>query len=458
MKLENIKSVYFIGIGGIGMSAVARYFLSLGKKVGGYDRKETELTRVLAAEGADIHYEDNSSLISPEFFDKESSLVVYTPAIPADHEEKKCFIARGLQLHKRAEVLGMITRSEKALCVAGTHGKTTTSAMAAHILHESHTGCDAFLGGITRNYNSNFLLSEKREIVVVEADEFDRSFHHLSPYISVITSCDPDHLDIYGTAEAYYESFRHYTSLIQPGGALIMHTGISLKPDLADGVRCFTYGASEGDFRAENVRIKDGEIDFDFVSPVENISGIRLGVPALINIDNGVAAMAMAQAAGATAFEIRSAMASFKGIQRRFDFKIKTPHGAFLIDYAHHPEELRKSILSMRALYPNRRISAVFQPHLYTRTRDFYLDFAESLSLLDEVVLTEIYPAREEPIAGVTSKLIFDNIAPGVEKYICPVDKLFEFVKARDFDVLMLLGAGDIADRADEITQILKER
>ena len=458
MKLENIKSVYFIGIGGIGMSAVARYFLSLGKMVGGYDRKETELTRVLAAEGADIHYEDNPSLISSAFFDKESSLIVYTPAIPADHSEMKTFVEHGQQLHKRAEVLGMITRSEKALCVAGTHGKTTTSAMAAHILHESHTGCDAFLGGITRNYNSNFLLSEKREFVVVEADEFDRSFHHLSPYISVITSCDPDHLDIYGTAEAYYESFRHYTSLIQPGGALIMHADVNLKPDLAEGVRSFTYGASEGDFRAENVRIKDGEIDFDFVSPVENIPGIRLGVPALINIDNGVAAMAMAQAAGATAIEIRSAMASFKGIQRRFDFKLKSPHGAFLIDYAHHPEELRKSILSMKALYPGRRITGVFQPHLYTRTRDFYREFADSLSLLDEVVLTEIYPAREEPIAGVTSKLIFDNIRPGVAKRLCPACSLSEYVDTHDFDVLMLLGAGDIADRAEEITQILKKK
>lgn len=359
---------------------------------------------------------------------------------------------------KRAQVLGMISESGKALCVAGTHGKTTTSTMAAHILHQSHVDCNAFLGGISKNYGTNLLLSKKSNYIVIEADEFDRSFHWLSPYISVVTATDADHLDIYGTKEAYLESFRYYTSLIREGGALIIHKGLELKPNLKDGVKLYTYAKDEGDFHAENIRIGNGEIVFDYISPFGNIKNIKLGVPVLINIDNGIAAMALAQMAGATADEIRNGMAGFKGDERRFDFALKNDHVALLSDYAHHPEEIRQSILSLRALYPDKKLTAIFQPHLYTRTRDFYKDFAESLSLLDEVILTDIYPAREKPIPGVTSKLIYDNLQSNVKKRLCHKEDLAKILKAEKKDVIIVLGAGDLNDMVPEFTEILKQK
>lgn len=385
-----MTSVYFIGAGGIGMSALVRYFLSKGKKVGGYDRTPSELTEKLIAEGADIHYEENAALIGEDFRCPDKTLVVYTPAIPDTHQELVYFRENGFEIQKRSQVLGMLTRSGKGLCVAGTHGKTTTSTMTAHLLHQSHVGCNAFLGGISKNYGTNLLLSESSDYIVIEADEFDRSFHWLSPYISVITATDPDHLDIYGTKEAYLESFRKYTSLIRPDGALIMRKGIELKPALQEGVKLYSYSKDEGDFHAENIRIGNGEIYFDYVSPLGNIRDVQLGVPISINIENGIAAMALAQMSGVSNEEIKRGMASFRGVDRRFDFKIKNDKVVFLSDYAHHPSEIRQSILSLRALYAGKKLTAVFQPHLYTRTRDFYKEFAESLSLLDEVILTEI--------------------------------------------------------------------
>ena len=455
MDVNTLKAVYFIGAGGIGMSALVRYFLSIGKRVAGYDRTPSELTEKLIAEGADIHYEENVSAISPEFRDTATTLVVYTPAIPSSHTELKYFRDNGFTIQKRSQVLGMLTRSGKGLCVAGTHGKTTTSTMAAHLLYQSQVGCNAFLGGISKNYGTNLLLSEKSEYIVIEADEFDRSFHWLTPFATVITATDADHLDIYGTKEAYLESFNHYTSLIQPGGALIVRKGIELEPRLQEGVTLYTYSREEGDFHAENVRIGGGEIVFDYISPFGNITDVQLGVPVAINIENGIAAMALAQISGADKEEIKAAMASFRGVDRRFDFKIKNEKVVFLSDYAHHPEEIRQSILSMRALYKDKKLTAVFQPHLYTRTRDFYQEFADSLSLLDEVILTEIYPARELPIEGVSSQLIYDHLKPGVEKTLCPKEELLELLGTKQIEVLMTLGAGDIENYAPQICQIL---
>lgn len=458
MDEKDIKSVYFAGAGGIGMSALVRYFLSRGLTVAGYDRTETELTRRLCAEGAQIHYEDNPDLIPQACRDARHTLVVYTPALPAEHRELAWFRAGGFDIQKRAQVLGTLTRLMKGLCAAGTHGKTTTSAMTAHLLHESHVGCNAFLGGITKNYGTNYLISEKSPYVVIEADEFDRSFHHLRPYATVITSTDADHLDIYGTAEAYLESFRHYTQLIQPGGALVVHRGLALKEDLQPGVRRYDYSRTEGDFHAENIRIGNGRILFDFISPLGNIDNVELGVPVSINIDNGIAAMALAQLAGATGEEIRRAMLSYRGVDRRFDFQLKTDRIAFLSDYAHHPAELRESIRSLREVFNGRKLTGIFQPHLYTRTRDFYRDFADSLSLLDEVYITEIYPAREAPLPGVSSELIYNELRPDMEKHLCRKEEVPALVEQGQFDVLALLGAGDLDNYVPQLTEILRPR
>lgn len=450
-----MQAVYFIGIGGIGMSAIARYFLNSGVFVGGYDKTPSALTETLEKEGAVIHYEDNISLIPQECLHKDDCLVVYTPAIPGTHSELNYFKDNGYDMQKRAQVLGTLTRSLKGLCAAGTHGKTTTSSIAAHILHQSHIGCNAFLGGITKNYGTNYILSKDSPYVVIEADEFDRSFHWLTPWATVITSTDADHLDIYGTEEAYLESFRKYTSLIIPGGCLIMHTGLKLQPAPQDGVRTYTYSREEGDFHAKNINIGNGRITFDLVSPIEDIPNIELGVPVAINIDNGIAAMALAQIAGATAEEIRNAMLSFGGVDRRFDFHVRREDMVYISDYAHHPEEIRQSILSIKQLYNDRRIKAIFQPHLYSRTQDFYKEFADALSLLDDVVLLDIYPAREEPIPGVTSKLIYDNLRPGIRKTMCRKQDILDCVREKDFDILVTLGAGDIENYAKEIADIL---
>ena len=458
MDVNILKSVYFIGAGGIGMSALVRYFLSKGKKVGGYDRTPSELTAKLIEEGAQIHYEETPEKIPSDFLIAENTLIVYTAAMPNDHILLQYFRNHGFTIYKRAQVLGMLTRSSKGLCAAGTHGKTTTSTMTAHLLHQSHVGCDAFLGGISKNYATNLLLSDNSEYVVIEADEFDRSFHWLTPYATVITATDADHLDIYGTEEAYLESFSHYTSLIQTGGALIMRKNIQLNPQLQEGVRLYTYSTEEGDFHAENIRIGGGEIFFDYVSPLGNIQNIQLGVPVAINIENGIAAMALAQLSGVTNDEIKAGMASFQGIERRFDFKIKTDKIVYLSDYAHHPEEIKQSILSIRALYKDKKITAIFQPHLYTRTRDFYLDFADSLSLLDEVILTDIYPARELPIEGVSSQLIYDHLSPNIEKTLCKKEEVLDVLMNKNIEVLITLGAGDIENYASQICEILNKR
>lgn len=454
MQQERIKSVYFIGAGGIGMSALVRYSLTKGYNVGGYDKTPSELTEKLIEEGAQIHYEENVEGIDECFKQKESTLVVYTPAIPAEHKELVYFQENGFEIQKRAQMLGFLTQSHKGLCVAGTHGKTTTSTMTAHLLHQSHVDCNAFLGGISKNYGTNYILSDS-EFVVIEADEFDRSFHWLRPYMTVITATDPDHLDIYGTKEAYLDSFRHYTTLIQPGGALIIHKGLEMKVDVQEGVKVYEYSRTEGDFHAENIRIGNGEIVFDFVHPKGVVKDIQLGVPVSINIDNGIAAMALAVLNGVTEEELREGMKSYRGVDRRFDFKIKTDKIVFLSDYAHHPNEIEQSIKSIRELYQDKKIAAIFQPHLYTRTRDFYHEFADALSLLDMVYLCDIYPARELPISGVTSELIYDNLRSGIEKHLIHKEDVLDVARKHDFDVLMVLGAGDIEGFVPQITEIL---
>ncbi len=458
MELKDIKAVYFVGAGGIGMSAIARYFINRGLVVAGYDKTPSALTRQLEKEGMVIHYDENVDEIPQACRDKASCLVVYTPAIPATHKELSYFRENGFEIQKRAQVLGTLTRTHKGLCVAGTHGKTTTSTMCAHIMHQSHVDCNAFLGGISKNYGTNYILSDHSDYVVIEADEFDRSFHWLRPWMSVITSTDPDHLDIYGTKEAYLESFRHYTELIQPGGALIIHTNLEMKANVQKGVKTYTYSRDAGDFHAENIIIENGEITFDFVSPVECIKGVRLGQPVPINIENGVGAMAMAQLNGCTAEELKYGMKTYHGVDRRFDFKIRNDRHVFLSDYAHHPKEILQSAMSLRELYKNRKITAIFQPHLYTRTRDFYKDFAEALSHFDEVILTEIYPARELPIEGVTSQLIYDNLKPGVGKSMIRKDDVLDLVKKRDFDVLITLGAGDLDNYVPQIARIIEDK
>lgn len=454
--MNKIESIYFLGIGGIGMSNLALFFLSKGKTVGGYDRTETLLTQALQKEGASVHSIDDVDFIPDAFKNKETTLVVYTPAVPADNKEYLYFKENGFTMQKRAQVLGEITRMSKALCCAGTHGKTTTSSMLAHILRQSHLGCNAFLGGILKNYDSNLLLSPTSEFTVVEADEYDRSFHWLHPYMALITSVDPDHLDIYGTEEEYLKSFEKFTSLIQSGGALVIKHGLNFTPALQLDVESYTYSIEEGDFRAENVKVGNGEIRFDFVTPSETVKDINLGVPVRINIENAVGSMAIAWLNGVTADELKNAMSSFGGAKRRFDFLLKTDNVVMIDDYAHHPQELTSSISSVKELYPDKKITGVFQPHLYSRTRDFVNEFAESLSLLDELILLDIYPAREKPIEGVTSQIIFDKVT--TEKTLCNKAELLEVLKNKDIEVLLTLGAGDIDQLLGDVKELVSNK
>jgi UDP-N-acetylmuramate--alanine ligase len=455
MDTDQIKAVYFVGAGGIGMSALIRYFLSGGKQVAGYDRTPSELTEQLNREGAAIHYSDSVGLIPEMFRSPAHTLVVYTPAVPESHTELAWFRSAHFEVMKRAQVLGEITRTSRGLCVAGTHGKTTTSSMAAHLLNQSPSGCNAFLGGILKNYGSNLILSKKSDLTVIEADEYDRSFHRLTPFMAVVTSTDPDHLDIYGTPENYRESFEHFTSLIRPGGCLIMKKDIALTPRLQPGTRLYSYsGDGKGDFHAENIHIGGGEIYFDFVAPDTRINQVSLGVPVKVNIENGVAAMALAWLNGITPEEIRKGMASFEGARRRFDFHLKRKDIVLIDDYAHHPAELRESILSVKELYAGKKITGIFQPHLYSRTRDFAGDFAAALSLLDRLILLDIYPAREEPLPGISSRIIFDRVSIP-DKTLCSKEQLAGLMAAGSHEVVLMLGAGDIDRMVEPVKKIL---
>ena len=438
------------------MAALERYLLAKGCNVEGYDRTPTDLTRALESEGVDMTYSGEADAVPEKFRSPDSTLVVYTPAVPEDLPLFRWFRDNGFEVVKRAKLLGEITRMSKSLCFAGTHGKTTTSSMAAHLLHSGATGCSAFLGGVLRNYGTNFLLSESSPYTVIEADEYDRSFHHLSPFIAVITATDPDHLDIYGTEEAYLESFAHFTSLIQPGGALVMHTGLKMTPRVGEDVRVYTYSRDSGDFHASRIRRANGTIMFDFVTPDGVIADIELGVPVEINIENSVAALAAAWLAGeAEPDTVRRAMASFMGPKRRFEYHLRQPGAsgkAVIDDYAHHPDELKASIASVKALYPERRLTVAFQPHLYSRTRDFAEQFAQALSLADSVILLDIYPARELPIPGVTSQIIFDRITCP-DKVLIKKEDLTDTIKKRNFEILLTAGAGDICNYLPEIVE-----
>lgn len=438
------------------MAALERYFLARGYDVGGYDRTPTALTDALRAEGVEITFDDSIDAIPERFRDPETTLVVYTPAIPDTHPGLSYFRNNGFEVVKRAAVLGQVTRQSRGLCFAGTHGKTTTSSMAAHILHSSAVGCNAFLGGVLRNYGTNYLLNPDSDLSVIEADEYDRSFHHLRPFVAVVTSTDPDHLDIYGTEEAYLESFTRFTELIRPDGKLIKHIGLKMRERVPEGVEVFTYSRDEGDFHAANIRCGDGRIVFDFVAPDRVVKDISLGVPVDINIENAIASMAAVWAAGCFDDEtVRRAMASFMGPKRRFEFWLREADKVVIDDYAHHPDELRSSIRSVRALYPDRRLTVAFQPHLYTRTRDFAPQFAEVLSEADSVLLLDIYPARELSIEGVTSEIIFSGITAPTKRLIRR-DELPEAVVEDNIEILLIAGAGDIVDKLPEIVEKLK--
>ena len=459
---QDIHSIFFLGIGGIGMSALARYFHHYGYAVCGYDRTASALTKELEKEGINIIYEDDPSVLNRYFPDLKPSdtLVVRTPAVPEDSALYRYLCRQGFDMHKRAEVLGLVTRQKKALCVAGTHGKTTTSTMLAHLMKgQSAKGVNAFLGGISMNYGTNVLIDRESEYVVVEADEYDRSFHRLHPYISVVTAVDPDHLDIYGTPEAYREAFAHYTSLIEK--ALVMKQGIELTPRLKEGVQCYTYGVADGEtdeypsFYADNIRVGEGSIVFDFHTPGGVIADVRPGVPVWVNIENAVAAMAVAWLVKNE--ELKEAMASFKGVQRRFNIHVNTQKTVYIDDYAHHPDEIATSIDSVRRLYPERRLIGVFQPHLYTRTRDFADGFARVLRTLDECILLPVYPAREEPIPGVNSEMLADKIRARVVEKADLVSELKKRVQESPRPVVvMTIGAGDIDRLVPEIAAGLR--
>lgn len=459
--MKDFKSLYFVGAGGIGMAALERYFLAKGKKVAGYDRTSTDLTTALEKEGVEITFEDDADKIPAYCRDKNTTLVVYTPAIPTTQPILKYFIDNGFEVVKRAKLLGVVTEHSKGLCFSGTHGKTTTSSMCAHILETACVGCNAFLGGVLRNYNSNFLLSSTSPYSVIEADEFDRSFHHLTPYIAVVTATDPDHLDIYGNYENYLESFAHFTELIRPDGTLLIHTGLKLKPRVAEGVKTFTYSRNDGDYHAQNIRKGDGEIEFDFVTPDGIVPDIKLGVPVDINIENAVAAMAVCHMIGVDADAMRTAIGTFMGAKRRFEFWLKQPlPGGHVVidDYAHHPNEIKASIKSVKDLYAGRKLSVIFQPHLYTRTRDFANEFAEALSLADEVYLLPIYPAREAPIPGVTTKIIYDKVTSKVKKSFDTKEDLLKSLQSLKFEVLLTVGAGDIVNLLPQICEEVQKQ
>lgn len=444
-----MKDFFFLGIGGIGMSALARYFHHQGNRVSGYDRTPSPLTKELEQEGIAISYQDTVESLNGLGLDRENTLVVRTPAVPDDSVIYTYLREQGFDIRKRAEVLGLVTRQLKALCVAGTHGKTTTSTMLAHLMNP----VNAFLGGISMNYGTNLLLDKRSEYVVVEADEYDRSFHHLTPYMSVVTAVDADHLDIYGTAEAYREAFAHYTSLIS--GALVMKQGIELVPRLQPGVKCYTYNANaNADFYADNIRIADGQIRFDFHTPGETIADMLLGVPVWVNIENAVAAMSVAWLNGVKAEQLRERLASFKGVQRRFNIHVNTPKVAYIDDYAHHPEEMATAIDSIRKLFPERKLIGVFQPHLYTRTRDFAKDFTRVLATLDETILLPIYPARELPMPGVTSEMLGGRV---VEKKDLIAELKKRIADSRQPVVVLTIGAGDIDRLVPQVAQALAD-
>ena len=453
-KKQSNKRYFFLGIGGIGMSAIARYFHKQGHLVAGYDLTKTPLTEKLEEEGINIHYKDNISLVPVKFMDRENTVVIYTPAVPDDMSEKVFFKEGNFTMLKRSEILGELTDGKKALCVAGTHGKTTTSTLLSHILNQRAEKVNAFLGGISKNYESNLIVSSS-DHVVVEADEYDRSFLRLKPNMAIVTATDADHLDIYGTKEELLRTFAEFTSLIEENGVLVMKKGIEMVPNVKESVKVYQYSASEpADFYAENIIIENGELYFDFIGLGKKIEKVQLGVPIMINVENAVAAMAIAMLNGMSAITIKKAVQTFKGSNRRFDIRVKNEKVVYIDDYAHHPEEIKACVESIRALYPDKRICGIFQPHLYSRTKDFADEFAESLSKLDDVIVLDIYPARELPLKGVTSNMIHRKIK-GKKSILCKKENCLEELKLHNFDVLITIGAGNIDQLVNPITEYL---
>ena len=439
MNLDSVKSVYFVGIGGIGMSALARYFKQMGLPVAGYDRTPSPLTqKMVDEEGFSITYEDDVRNIDELYRDKAANLVVYTPAIPKDNHILAFFRENGYSLHKRAEVLGILSRSKKALCVAGTHGKTTTTTLLAFLLKNSHVGCSAFLGGISSNFKSNLLIDAESAYVVIEADEFDRSFLHLRPEMAVITAMDADHLDIYGTKEKMLEAFEEFAELTR--GKLFLKKGLAIHSRKVDG--CYAVGET-ADYYTTNLRIENGAFHFDYVGGGVEIKDLCLRFPGRVNVENATAAITLALQVGATPEEIRAALPDFKGVARRFDIHADNGKVMYIDDYAHHPKEIQAVLSSIREMWLEKKLTVAFQPHLYTRTRDFYPDFARSLSLADEVVLLDIYPARELPISGVTSDLIAERVTVPVRRV--SKEAFPDYVRERVKEgIFVTMGAGDI--------------
>jgi UDP-N-acetylmuramate--alanine ligase len=453
MNLDKLHNVYLIGVGGIGMSAIARYFNSLGKSVAGYDKTQTDLTKELEKEGINIHFEDKLELIEKQYFVKENTLIVYTPAVPNNHKELEYFISNNFNVVKRAEVLGIISKNKNTIAVSGTHGKTSISTIITYLLDSSKQACSAFLGGISKNFDSNLVLNINSENIILEADEFDRSFLKLYPDIAVVSSVDADHLDIYGDKNELVRTFEQFVSQIKEGGKLLIKQGLDIMVDKR--IKKYTYSVnSTADFNAKNIRFNNEIQSFDLETPFGEISNLNLGIPGIINVENSVVSIAVALLSGVSKEEITETLPNFKGVKRRFDYIINTEKLIFIDDYAHHPEELRATISSVRKLYHGRKITGIFQPHLFSRTNDFYKEFAKSLDLLDEIILMDIYPAREKPINGVTSKLIFDEIN-NRNKVLCTRKNLIEIISEKQIDVLLTLGAGDIDNKVIEIKNIL---
>ena len=446
-----MKNVYFIGIGGIGMSAIARYFKHAGYCVSGYDRTPSKLTAALESEGIEIHYEERPDLVPADI---EETLVIYTPAIPADMKELVLVFEKGYKVVKRSRALGEIASEQKCLAIAGTHGKTTPSTLLAHILTHCEEGCNAFLGGISKNYHTNLLLS-KNPVLVAEADEFDRSFLQLYPDIAAITSCDADHLDIYSDHDHVKGAFREFASQVK--GALVVKKGIDIEFDTQARIYSYSYDET-ADFYASDITIDEcGYFHFTLHTPMGNIEGCTVGIPGWVNVENGIAAAAVALLHGTSAEDVKKGLATFEGVERRFDIHVNTPKCSYIDDYAHHPKEISAAISSIRDIFPGRRLCAIFQPHLYTRTRDFYQEFAHSLSALDELILLPIYPARELPIKGVESGMIYDLVTIQNKKIVSK-EELMSEIESRDIDILITLGAGDISTFIDPITELLKNR
>lgn len=453
IQLINFKRAYFVGVGGIGMSALARYFISLGWKVSGYDKTETPLTLSLKEEGIDIHFDDLGADIPEQFKDINTTLIVYTPAIPKSHGELQYFQNNNFQILKRSQVLGLLTHNSKGLGVAGTHGKTTTSTLLAHILNESKVKCNAFLGGISSNFNSNLLTSSTSEYTVIEADEFDRSFLQLSPYASIITSTDADHLDIYGDASVLLKGFQDYANLIHSDGYLILRNGLNL----TSKAKIYTYGVNDStaNYSTHNLRFEKGAFLLDILFPEGEWKNVEFGLPGIHNAENALACIALCQKLGLSEDEIRFGLKTFKGVKRRFEFHVRKDNLVYIDDYAHHPTEINALVSSVRMMYPDKRIIGVFQPHLFSRTRDFFEGFVSELSKLDEVILLPIYPAREEPIPGITSDSLLEQISLQ-KKQLLTHEEALNYLREISEGVILTIGAGDIDKIVKPLATALK--